>query len=367
MPSSDKERDFTAFDEGNYPGMMVPEMFNDVEDAGDGNPGLQRAIKNWAYWYLHSGNIGSGIHMAGYDITGINNLYGNNIDILTLAQFSGNIEHTGGDFTGHLNHISGYESVSANTGIFQDIKGFSDINIKDSLDFGSTYHLKGVDQISGINVVITNANITNVVNDLDFGSSYDIKNAAEITGAKGYFTTSLTGAQGKFTGIDMGGGNIVNPGTVDTIDVSGHIHDTTAGNGSYIPGQLVAWKTDLDTFHNTSLTTYVDTDASITITLPCACTVEIIYSFDTFMTTVVDKIGKLIINDGSDISATEVHAVQNSNYLYQTEIPGGGHYIANYAAGSTTWKIRIKTVTDGGVQVTNLRLTVKAYAQLASS
>ena len=122
MPSSDKERDFTAFAESNYPGMTIPEMFNNNEDAGDGHPGMQRAIRNWVYWYLHSGNIGSGLHIAGYDITGVNLLYTDNINVYTSSQFSGNIEHTGGDITGHLSNISGYESISANTGIFQDIK-----------------------------------------------------------------------------------------------------------------------------------------------------------------------------------------------------------------------------------------------------
>lgn len=68
--------------------------------------------------------------------------------------FPNDVYHYGGvnSYTGVLGHgdiISGYESVSADSGIFQHIEGFSDIEMGDSLDFGGSYHLKGVSQITG--------------------------------------------------------------------------------------------------------------------------------------------------------------------------------------------------------------------------
>jgi hypothetical protein len=129
--------------------MITPEMFNDTGDDGSGFPGLQRAVFNRFTWWLHSGNMDSGLHIAGYDITGVNLIYADNIKVTTLSELTGDIRHTQGDITGDGYHISGYKSISADTGVFQEIKGFSDINMQDSLDFANTYHLKGVSQISG--------------------------------------------------------------------------------------------------------------------------------------------------------------------------------------------------------------------------
>jgi hypothetical protein len=74
MGSNTRERDFSAYEENNYPGMIIPEMFNNSQDIGDGYPGLQGAIRNWVTWWLHSGNMDSGLHLAGYDITGVENV-----------------------------------------------------------------------------------------------------------------------------------------------------------------------------------------------------------------------------------------------------------------------------------------------------
>lgn len=109
MPSSDKKRDFTAFEESNYPGMIVPEMFNDTGDAGDGFPGVQRAIHNYTKWWLHSGNMDSGLHIAGYDITGVEAFYVNTIQ--------SNVQHQG-DLTGSQT-ISGYENLSVASGVIE--------------------------------------------------------------------------------------------------------------------------------------------------------------------------------------------------------------------------------------------------------
>ena len=219
MPTNDKERDFADFSNQAWPGKILPEYFNNVSDAGDGNPGLQRAVRNWAKWYLHSGNLDSGINASNEDVFNVANLnvndsgvFGNRIittDVtgqagsisgfsniyLHEADFKGDILASGNIY-GDLDVVSGFESISANTGIFHDLKGFSDIKMQDSLDFDNTYHIKNASQITGTNVKITtanitNASITNVTKDMDFGGSYDIKNVKEISG--GLFTGQVTG------------------------------------------------------------------------------------------------------------------------------------------------------------------------------
>lgn len=161
MVSGTGVRDFNDFLNQPWQGKIFPELFNDVEDAGDGHPGLQACLHTWTKDYLHSGGIETGLLMEGEDITGVANLYTTNAII--NGDITGNTNlHIGGDselygdISGDLDHISGYESVSANTGIFQDLKGFSDIGMQDSLDFKGTYHIKDASQITGSLVHVVN-------------------------------------------------------------------------------------------------------------------------------------------------------------------------------------------------------------------
>ncbi len=223
MVSTERIKDFTAFDENPYVGMLNPVSFNDTGDDGSGYPGLQRAIFNRFTWWLHSGNMDSGLHIAGYDITGVNLLYVNQIstDIQT------------NDLTGNLNNISGYESVSANTGIFQDIKGFSDINMQDSLDFGGSYHLKDVSQITGSLIRVGTAGGltvgTRTLTDDEWTQLTNIGSSAISSTEWGYVAAMQsvsTSASPTFVGLtlssslDMGAAAITNVGNVDGVDIS---------------------------------------------------------------------------------------------------------------------------------------------------
>lgn len=168
MGSNERERDFTAYAESNYPGMIIPEMFNNSQDIGDGFPGLQGAVRNWVTWWLHSGNMDSGLNIVGFDITGVNLLYVDNI--------TGEIDHYGNLSGGANFSISGYDTVNARTGLFTQLGGASDINMQDNILFNNIYNVQGVNQITGINALITNAKITNAVQNIDFGGSYTLTN-----------------------------------------------------------------------------------------------------------------------------------------------------------------------------------------------
>jgi len=127
MTSNERVKDFAAFEEQPYKGMIVPEMFNDTGDDGSGFPGLQRAVYNRMTWWLHSGNMDSGLHL--------------NSNPIWAATF--------------ITGIRGYFSTD----------------------------------ITGVAATFTNAKITNLVQDINLGGAYDIKGAAEITGTIGKFTT----------------------------------------------------------------------------------------------------------------------------------------------------------------------------------
>lgn len=200
MTSTERIKDFTAFAEQPYAGMIVPEMFNDDGDDGSGYPGLQRAVFNRMTWWLHSGNMDSGLHVAGYDITGVNLLYVDNV--------TGEVDHYG-DWSGDASfEMSGYDIVSARTGLFTQLGGASDINMQDNLIFGDTYHVQGANQITGIRANfttditgvsalittanITNANITNATQNISFGGTYHLQGVNQFTGS--YITGEMTGS-----------------------------------------------------------------------------------------------------------------------------------------------------------------------------
>ena len=124
----------------------------------------------------------------------------------------GNI-YTYGNIYGNLGDISGYEKISANSGYFSVLGGFSDITMRDSIDFDGTYHLKGVSQFTG--AIISGSQITGTSG---FMGYHKITRAVvttftgtranfttDITGTKALFSSDLTGARANFT-TDVSGG-----------------------------------------------------------------------------------------------------------------------------------------------------------------
>lgn len=98
-------------------------------------------------------------------------------DINSKEYFPNDVHHYGTVYTytgifGNLGEISGYDKVAANSGIFATLQGFSDIAMKDSLDFESTYHVKGAVQITGTSGLIGDV-------------QYTTANGAQLTGTSG--------------------------------------------------------------------------------------------------------------------------------------------------------------------------------------
>lgn len=168
------------------------------------------------------------------------------------------------------------------------------------------------------------------------------------------------------------GGDIVVDGTVDTIDVANHSHDGVGDDGERATGALIAWKQDYDSTHSTNSTSYVDTDALVTINLPEDSTVLITWKIkEIYMSGVIfgDLTGYLIINDGSDLSETEqvLHFINTNGDERDTQGMGGS-YVKNYTNGSQTWKVRIKTAAAAtGLWVTGIVISVMAFKQITES
>ena len=190
MPSSELIKDFTAFGENPYPGMIVPESLNDLADDGSGYPGMQRAIFNRMRWYLHSGNMESGIHMANEDVTGVNLLYlkdtSGNIASLTGSQIDCTVGLTGvrGNFT---NSITG---VRAN--FTTDITGTKGlITTADGLKIGS-----------------------NTPSSAQWGYLSAMNQGVATSSSVAFAAATINGT------LAMGGNAITTSSTVDGVDVS---------------------------------------------------------------------------------------------------------------------------------------------------
>ena len=221
MGSSTRARDFTAFDESNFPGMLVPEHFNNNQDAGDGFPGLQGAVRNWVTWWLHSGNMDSGLHIAGYDITGANLVYADKI-------------YNAGDLTGTATStISGYGTITGGSGYFTQLTGINTLittaNIINAVITNATQYTGGTMVLTAGELKVgayklTNGNWSSLFN---IGShTIEAGDWKRITGLQNLGTTNTP----TFAGLNMNGNIVMGSdditfsagGTVDGVDVGAH-------------------------------------------------------------------------------------------------------------------------------------------------
>ena len=57
MTTDQYERDFESFVGTRFPGRFDPRLLQNVDNVGDGSPGLQKAIRNWVKDHLHYGSM----------------------------------------------------------------------------------------------------------------------------------------------------------------------------------------------------------------------------------------------------------------------------------------------------------------------
>lgn len=117
MPTDDKERDFNDSGALKRPGRIDLRLFQNIDDAGDGHPGLQKIIRNWVhYWvkyYLHDGVIEQALDMNSKDIDKVQNL-----DVDGNADIDGTL-----DVAGVVDVHSGIDMNATDIDNLKDIDG----------------------------------------------------------------------------------------------------------------------------------------------------------------------------------------------------------------------------------------------------
>ena len=205
------ERDLTNQAQLKRPGRVDMVVFQNIPDAGDGSPGIQRCFRN----YLHEGGMEKDLDLIGYAIKGtsvnISNAEMQQLSNIGAATISG----TQWGYVGNLDQ---------------------NLRITDSPSFGGL-SLTGnlvlaANSITGTSVDINNAELQQLTN----------IGAATISGTQwGYVGTlnqalasgnNVVFAQITMSGdIIMGGDNITfTSGLVDGVDVSAHVHTDADGS-----------------------------------------------------------------------------------------------------------------------------------------
>ena len=74
MPSDNYERDFDDVGKLRFPGRWDPRLLQNIDDAGDGYPGLQKAVRNWVKYWLHDGVMDQALDLNNQNLDNLNNL-----------------------------------------------------------------------------------------------------------------------------------------------------------------------------------------------------------------------------------------------------------------------------------------------------
>lgn len=243
MASGTGVRDFTDYSNQPWPGKILPLTFNNVADAGDGFPGVQYAMRIWTKDYLHSGGMETGFDMSSQAIWA-------------------------SDITGNLGYISGFEMISANTGQFAHLSGFSTIGMGSDLDFQDTYNISGIVQLTGSLIRVDTTNGLTVGSNTPSSAQWGYVSAMN----QGVATTDSP----TFVGLNLSA-NLVTSSTIDSVDIqslnSAYAGHAAAGNphsnSSAVHGHPYASSTHANEAHNPdySATSHTHTDSTLTFTL----------------------------------------------------------------------------------------------------
>ena len=235
MGSDIRERDFAAYEESNYPGMIIPEMFNNTQDVGDGFPGLQAAVRNWVTWWLHSGNMDSGLNLNGYDITGVENVVFSSITGNLISGTKGNFTEsiTGlrGKFTEYASGLKAdFVNITGAKGKFVDITGTNAIITNVLQNTSSLLPIGTILMYNGTALGGTLSTRTSQIGDeggdtITMPGWYVCNGKASTPNLTGTFIAGATtfGQRGDKDGSDGV--------TLGTSEVPGHTHGTIGNHG----------------------------------------------------------------------------------------------------------------------------------------
>ena len=164
MPTNETERDFTERNSGTKrPGRIDPRLFNNIPDAGDGYPGLQRMIRTWARNFMRNymqGGMPFNINMNNHDIIYIDNL---EIESINHRIF---FVTTNAELTAVLDYITA-QAISGKVLITNSITDFSyTVNAP-----GSSFIVEGFG-----NDIVIDADGANTIWDINACESFVLRN-----------------------------------------------------------------------------------------------------------------------------------------------------------------------------------------------
>jgi len=150
MPeTNDRERDFTDTGKLRFPGRFDPKLLQNIPNAGDGYPGLQRAVRNWVRYYLHEAQMEQNLDLNSHNIDNINNLDVNgDCDIEGDVDIEGNIDINGTtnldntDIDGTLD-VDGISTLNNDVNVIGTFDVVGDITVSgivDTIDIASHNH-----------------------------------------------------------------------------------------------------------------------------------------------------------------------------------------------------------------------------------
>ena len=218
VTTNDFERDLENQAALKRPGRIDLRLFQNIPDAGDGHPGLQRCFRN----YLHEGGMEKPIDLVGYGIIGTSV----NIDNAELQQLS-NIG-TSVITTSIWSQLDNIEAttISAAQWIFV---GEADQSVKQA--DSPTFNGLTLTSLT-VNGSIT---ITGNVDGVDVSDLYDAFDTHEgSTGANHTYIDQsvITTTSPTFIGLTLSA-DLVTTSTVDGVNVSTHVH-SGAGQGGTV-------------------------------------------------------------------------------------------------------------------------------------
>ena len=126
MPTdSQYERDFENVAGKRFPARYDPREFQNIPNAGDGNPGLQAQIRNWVKYYLHQGFMELALAMNGKNIDLANNVDINGIlDVLGVTDLHDTLDMNNQD----IEKVKDLD-VDGILDVFGDVDLHSDLDI----------------------------------------------------------------------------------------------------------------------------------------------------------------------------------------------------------------------------------------------
>jgi len=230
------ERDLLDQSSLKRPGRIDLIVFQNTDDAGDGNPGVQRCFRN----YLHEGGIEKDLELVGYGIKGTS-VDINNAELQQLSNIGTSVITTG-----IWSQLSNVGSSVITTSIWSQLDNIEATTISPAqwvfvggadqpVKIGDSPTFNGL-TLTSLNV---NGNIT-VTGNVDGVDVLALKTAFDThktsTGADHtYINQSVTtSVSPTFIGLTLTA-NLNTNSTVDGVDVGSHTHSGTGANGVKIP------------------------------------------------------------------------------------------------------------------------------------